>query len=172
MLHVAPEPGLERIIRENKNIGYVTTDLQMKNGVDARANLTDLPLGSDAFDLIYCSNVLEHIKDDAAAMSELARVLRSGGLAIIQVPIKGDKTLEDPTITTPEDRDCFFGQHDHVRYYGRDIKDRLERAGFRVEECRMPHALGLSDDEIRRYGIAKEELIHLCYKPGLTRQSP
>jgi SAM-dependent methyltransferase len=152
------------MLRKKENITYVSTDLMMKNGVDAHASLTDLPLVSSLFDLIYCSNVLEHINDDLNAMAELQRVLKPGGLAIIQVPIEGETTFEDPTITSSEDRDKYFGQADHVRYYGRDIRCRLEQAGFLVEECWMPAALGLAEDQLLRYGVNKKELIHLCRK--------
>ena len=162
MLHVAPEPSLENEIRKMSNIAYATVDLHM--GADVQVDLTNSPLDSDVFDLIYCSNVLEHIEDDASAILELYRMTKPHGLAIIQVPIKGEKTLEDPTITSPEERDRLFGQFDHVRYYGRDVKLRFERAGFQVEECWMPDALGLSERQNERYGVAKRELVHMCYK--------
>lgn len=163
MLHVAPEPSLKKNIERISNIDYITTDFLME-GVDLRASLTDLPCDSEYFDLIYCSNVLEHIKDDALAMSELFRVTKKGGLAIIQVPVKGKVTLENLTITSPEERDRLYGQWDHVRYYGRDVKSRLERAGFQVEECWMPDVLNISKIKIERYGIAQKELVHMCYK--------
>ena len=42
---------------------------------------TGLPFGDDTFDYIICSEVMEHIPDDAAAAAELARVLKPGGAA-------------------------------------------------------------------------------------------
>jgi len=163
MLHVAPEPSLMKNIKRMSNINYITTDFSMR-GVDLRASLTDLPFYSNFFDLIYCSNVLEHIENDALAISELFRVTKYGGLAIIQVPVKGEVTFEDSKVTSDEERDRLFGQCDHVRYYGKDIKQKLERVGFQVEECKMPDALNLSEGEIERYRIAKRELVHICYK--------
>ena len=89
-----------------------------------------------AFDTIICSHVLEHVPADAKAMSELFRVLRPGGVAIIQVPYADDcaETDEDPSVTDPLERERRFGQFDHVRIYGRDFADRLRRAGFVVDE--------------------------------------
>jgi hypothetical protein len=65
-------------------------------------------------------------------MSELYRVLKPEGWAILQVPISLslNKTYEDSTVTTPEEREKIFGQSDHVRIYAKDYKDRLEKIGF------------------------------------------
>ena len=65
------------------------------------------------------SHVLEHITDDRAAMRELRRILRPGGWAIVMVPIEHGRTTtyEDPSITTPEERERAYWQSDHVRLY-------------------------------------------------------
>ena len=162
-LHVAPEAGLLRRFRERLGDRYVTTDL-MREDVDYQVDLTATGFDDGVFDLIYCSNVLEHIENDRGAMLELHRILAPGGLAIIQVPIQGETTLEDPSVVSPTDRARLFGQADHVRYYGRDIVHRLRAAGFLVEEATMPDCLKLSPAMLRRYNIAKSELIHFCRK--------
>ncbi len=115
----------------------------------------------------YSNHVLEHIPNDRKAMKELFRVLKPGGWAIMQVPIdiNIDKTLEIPMEMLqkmqPEDRERIFGQKDHVRVYGRDYKDRLEKAGFAVyvdsyvkeiESCMINNALSENED------------IYLCMK--------
>ena len=48
-----------------------------------RANLEDLPFADAAFDLVLCSQVIEHVLDADRAVSELARVLRPGGALVI-----------------------------------------------------------------------------------------
>jgi SAM-dependent methyltransferase len=48
-----------------------------------------LPFASSSFDLILSHEVLEHVRDDRAAMSEMARVLRTGGRAVIFTPNRG-----------------------------------------------------------------------------------
>ena len=45
-----------------------------------------LDLPAAAFDTVVCAEVLEHLDDDRAALSELAAVLRPGGLLLVSVP--------------------------------------------------------------------------------------
>ena len=111
--------------------------------------------------------VLEHIVDDQKAMTELFRVLIPGGWAILQSPIdiERNETFEDPNVTMPQDRLRVFGQSDHVRVYGRDYKDRLEKAGFSVEVDGYVRSLGA--DVINKYNLDEDEDIYLCTKPKL-----
>ena len=97
-------------------------------------------------------------------MRELCRVLKSDGLAILQVPIWGKETLEDPNIKTPGERQKVFGQDDHVRKYGSDGKyrERLEDAGFNVKIDQYVRTL--SEEDILRYGLLKNEDIFYCVK--------
>lgn len=162
-MHIAPEINLQPLLQQLLHGQYYTTDLSMPH-ISVRMDLTRMCFKSDVFDLIYCSNVLEHIEDDLSAMSELWKALSPGGLAIIQVPIKGETTYENPAIDTPEDRERCFGQDDHVRYYGRDIKLRLAQVGFDVLEVWMPDALHLLSEDLIKYRIEKKELLHFCRK--------
>lgn len=164
MLHFAPEQSLEANLRPLLGNGYVTTDLNLKR-VDRREDLTKLTFEDETFDLIYCSNVLEHIEDDAAAMKQIFRVLSPGGCAIIQVPIEGRETYEDASIVDPRERWKHFGQADHVRLYGEDIKDRLEEVGFQVAPFYMLDVLNLEPGDVERMNLGKRELIHQCLKP-------
>jgi hypothetical protein len=79
---------------------------------------------------------LEHVERDDLAISEIHRVLRSSGIAFVQVPIWREKTFEDPSVTTEEERLRAFYQSDHVRLYGLDIVDRFEHAGFQSSVIR------------------------------------
>jgi SAM-dependent methyltransferase len=130
-----------------------------------KINIADIPLPDDQFDCVICYHVLEHIPDDQKAMRELFRVLKPGGWAILQSPIdfNHDKTFEDPSIVSPDERERFFGQNDHVRIYGRDYKDRLEKAGFVVKVDDYVQQLG--DSAIKKYGLMRDEKIHFCSKP-------
>lgn len=48
-----------------------------------QANLESLPFGDGEFDLVLCSQVIEHVLDAPAAVRELARVLQPGGAVIL-----------------------------------------------------------------------------------------
>ena len=153
LLHFAPERCLDRVLRLSGKLRIVTTDLD-RNNVALLSDITKLPFSSASFDGVLCSHVMEHIPDDAAAMGELQRVLKPGGMLLLQIPLRGAETYENWAITSPEARRLHFGQEDHVRYYGEDIKDRLERAGFQVSIQSLPECR-------ERYGL-KEERIYVC----------
>jgi len=164
ILHMAPENIIAKRILPLKNIDYVCGDYFSKGYMYPpyvqNMNVLDLPFSDENFDMVICNHVLEHIDDDRRAMRELCRVLKKGGIALLQVPMSNilDKTIEDPTIKTPQDRLEFFGQVDHVRLYGLDYKDRLEECGFRVTLFKFPI------ETIKKYGLDAEENLYLCYK--------
>ena len=163
LMHVAPEPNLQRVLRGAANIDYVSTDLASPRA-DLKCDLTNVPLASDSFDVILCNHVLEHIPDDAAAMRELFRLLKPGGWAILQVPLAVTRaaTEYDPAMTTPQQRLLHYGQRDHVRLYGRDYGDRLAAAGFSVEHHDTRQRSG--DDYVRRHALIPDEILYIARK--------
>jgi SAM-dependent methyltransferase len=124
-------------------------------------DLTDLSFDDDAFSMVFCSHVLEHIPDDAAAIGEIARVLEPDGIAVILVPVRGDHTDEEP-LDDPEERFRRYGLEDHVRFYGLDVIGRLERC-FDVEHRVTTE---WSDSERVRLGLGTEEHAFLCRQPS------
>ena len=161
MLHVSPELQLGQLMKKACGSGYLSIDIDPKKAM-MPADITRLPFDEDHFDVIYCSHVLEHIPDDRKAMSELRRVLKTSGWAILQVPIKGAHTFEDFTATTPEERLKQFGQVDHVRTYGADYQDRLVESGFKVTADQ--YAKELREDQARLNSIQRDEIIFFCRK--------
>ncbi len=74
------------------------------------------------FDVVVCSEVLEHIEDDAIATVNLNKLLSDGGLLIISVPF-GMKNWTK--------HDDYAG---HVRRYEEnELEEKLESAGFKIE---------------------------------------
>jgi SAM-dependent methyltransferase len=132
ILHLAPEGVLSSLL-QRPNIEYVSGDLEPGRAMEVM-DITALPCPDHTFDTVICNHVLEHVPGDVAAMREIRRVLRPGGVAIMQHPIDSSlaKTYEEPTIVTPEARLQAYGQEDHVRLYGRDFPDRLVAAGFQI----------------------------------------
>lgn len=144
ILHAAPEECFHHILNNGKT-EYVCGDLE-PGRYDYYANpihldLLDINFPDNSFDLILCCHILEHIPDDAKAMREIYRVIAPGGIAILQVPVskKLDKTYEDFSYRTAEERLASFGQRDHVRIYGMDYTERLIKAGFSVETIPSSH---------------------------------
>jgi N-acetylglucosaminyl-diphospho-decaprenol L-rhamnosyltransferase len=138
VLHVAPEASIQRLLRCQPTIEYVSADLASPLA-DVHCDIQALPFADDSFDVVICNHVLEHIPDDRRAMSEIARVLAPGGWAVLMCPIaRGQpETLTDLSVGTPEDAMRVYGQEDHVRLYGADYRDRLEEAGFAVSVERL-----------------------------------
>ena len=147
---------------------YTSIDLDSPIAMHAM-DVTDLRYDDDRFDVILCSHVLEHVVDDRKAMREFLRVLRPGGWAIIQSPVRPElaTTVEDPTVISPRDRRRLFGQPDHVRRYGRDYPERLADAGFTVTVDRYVDAMDA--DTMARYGLrASIGTVYFCTKRPTT----
>jgi len=163
VLHIAPEQEFLRRFKKMKNLDYTSADL-FSPIVDVKADILDLPFENGAFDVIICNHVLEHIIDDKKAMSEIFRVMKKGGWGILQVPMKNslEKTYEDFSITDPKERQKYFGQYDHVRWYGMDYFDRLKSAGFEVEI--NYYSQKFSGEEIRRFGLNRNEILPVVFK--------
>lgn len=124
LLHFAPETFFRGIFR--KSFGSYTTADMVMPGVDHNVDLTNLPFADDTYDCIFASHVLEHIKEDRKALSEIRRVLKPGGLAVLPVPLIAEVTVEYPEANPHE---C-----DHVRAPGFDYLQRYRDFFEEVEE--------------------------------------
>ena len=155
---------MRKVFKNCKNIEYVTADFKGEN-VTIRMDITNIPLDNNYFDVIICNHVLEHIEDDKKALMELYRILKPGGIAILQVPISFimKQTFEDPTITTPEQREKEFGQHDHVRIYGMDYPEKIQSVGFDVETYSFREDKGVK--RAKKFGVLEDEKLFIGKKP-------
>jgi hypothetical protein len=159
LLHIAPEPSLEARLRRVPGLQYLSGDLFSPRAME-KMDVCNIHHPDGAFDALYCSHVLEHVPDDHKAMREFHRVLAPAGWALILVPMTNGATDEDPSITDPVERQRRFGQHDHVRIYGRDVADRLAGAGFGVQTlCTEDIA---SENEIRSMSLTRGETMFFC----------
>ncbi|MDT0539452.1 class I SAM-dependent methyltransferase [Croceitalea sp. P059] len=163
VLHFAPEQAFYKRFKNQKNIEYLTTDLNSPLA-DIKADICDLPFEDASFDVILCNHVLEHIPDDITAMKELYRILKPNGWGIFQIPqdLNRTTTFEDNSITDKKERAKIFGQYDHVRVYGRDYFDKLRNIGFKVDE--VDYTATLTNQNIEKYRLAKGELIPFVRK--------
>ena len=163
VLHFAPEQAFYKTFRNLENLDYTTTDL-LSPLADVKADICNLPFNDNDYDVILCNHVLEHIPDDTKAMQELFRVLKPGGMAILQIPqdLNRAVTFTDNSVTDQKERAKIFGQYDHVRIYGRDYFDKLRSIGFKVVE--EDYTSKIEAILIEKYCLAKGEIIPVCYK--------
>ncbi|HET7690231.1 MAG TPA: methyltransferase domain-containing protein [Nocardioidaceae bacterium] len=168
MLDVAPSRVTSRRIEKlamESGSPYLSLDFDPaadKRQVRIQASLTQLPLPDSSVGVAICFHVLEHVPDDASAMQELVRVLKPGGVAVVQVPRRHGVATEEDVQASPEERAVRFGQSDHVRFYGDDFEERLNAAGLTVQVVRVRD---LYDDfSISLLGLMEEETIWLCTK--------
>lgn len=86
-----------------------------------QGDIARLPCGSDQIDGIIAGEVLEHLRDDGAALREFRRVLRPGGICVISVP------------ADPDQWDWHDDWAGHLRRYRRgDLYNIIERSGLKV----------------------------------------
>ena len=164
VLHFAPEQPFLKRFKALKNLDYTTADLDSPIA-DLHLDVTNIDLPDNQYDVVICNHVLEHVNDVNKAFSEIKRILKPGGWAILMVPINPNvDTWEDPSITDPEERKRCFGQYDHVRQFGRDYAQVLEKAGFKVDADRIYYEL--TEEQRQRMRLARpgEELIYRVIK--------
>lgn len=95
-----------------------------------RADATRLPVADDSLDLVVAFDILEHIEDDAAAVSQIHRALCRDGTLLVAVPC-------DPRLWSEHDVAV-----DHVRRYTREtLSALLHRAGFDILDMRSWNVL-------------------------------
>lgn len=164
VLHVAPEYCFIDRFEQMKNLDYITADIESPLA-KVKMDIHQIPFEDNTFDVAFCNHVMEHVDDYILAMSELHRVLKPGGWALIQSPqdMKYEVTYEDPTITDPKEREKHFLQNDHLRLFGRNYGRELEKGGFKVTEDRFVMD-ELTREEVQRYSLPGEEIVYFCRK--------
>jgi ribosomal protein L37AE/L43A len=132
VLHFAPEAELSDVLGPRSKT-YRTADIA-PGRADLQLNIEAIDLPSDSVDTVIANHVLEHV-NDALALSEIRRILRPGGFAILTTPVipAWEQTYESANVNDPDQRFRHFGQEDHVRFFGRDIEERIRGAGFDLQ---------------------------------------
>lgn len=163
VLHIAPEQCFHKRFKKQSNLNYLTGDL-VSPIADMHFDLHSIPLEDNRFEVIFCNHVMEHVEDALQCMRELHRVMKPGGWGIMQVPqdFSREETYEDPTITSPEEREKHYWQKDHVRLFGKDYPEWLRKAGFTVTEFDPKQHYGV--DLMTRYRMSEAEILYIVSK--------
>jgi 2-polyprenyl-6-hydroxyphenyl methylase/3-demethylubiquinone-9 3-methyltransferase len=100
-------------------------------GADLRLAEADgtLPLDHGSVDLVWCSEVLEHVADTPYVLTEVRRVLRPGGRLLVTTPFHG--RLKGVAIALLAFERHFDPLGGHLRFYTRaSLAGALDAAGF------------------------------------------
>ena len=104
-----------------------------------RGDATRLPFADDTFDCVVTSEVLEHIQNDVAAISELHRVLKPGGTLGVTVPTWYPEKIN---WMLSDEYHAPKSAGGHVRIYSAtELKAKLRSAGLDVYASHRAHAL-------------------------------
>lgn len=155
VLHFAPEWTLFNKLKGLPH--YVGADIKSRRNANAIVDITGINAPASSFDVIICNHVLEHVKEDEAALRECCRVLARDGVAFFSIPIDMARkdTWEPPADMAIEETDRICGR-DHKRLYGCDFLNRLRSAGFSVE---LEHP---SPEERARHRLLTEDIFFVC----------
>jgi len=163
-LDIAPDKTLGDWIKTHKFLDYRSMDLYMEEA-DDKADITDMNIYKEnQFDGILCSHVLEHIKNDKKAMSEIYRILKPGGFGIIMVPIvlNIDHDIESEEYYTEDLRWKYFGQYDHVRCYSKQgFTVKLAQTGFVVKQLGKDF---FGEAVFEKHGIHPRSILYVVEK--------
>lgn len=158
VLHFAPDDIIVKMVADQAPASNATADLE-PGRADQILNIENLALPDASLDRIICSHVLEHV-DDQRALAEMWRVLRPGGQIVIMMPVieAWPLTYEDNAIGTAVERERHFGQWDHLRWFGADVRQRIMAQNF---QCREFVANG---PDSARHNLIRGEAVFLAVK--------
>lgn len=132
-----------------ENIEYaerLRKQLKVNNAVFAVDNAEALTLPENSFDIVVCVEVVEHLVNPAKFITQLYKILKHGGVAIIATPNLGNPIASlkrllrfgSPVVDIPPVSGCKSGMaHDHISVKSRCEWVRLmKESGFRIESMR------------------------------------
>jgi SAM-dependent methyltransferase len=166
ILHFAAEKNLQTKIKEQSPMEYVCADLYPKNEGVKKMDATKIPFDEGELDIIIANHILEHIPDYSKALIEFYRVLKPGGIAILQTPYSKllKNNFEDVNINNDELRLFFHGQEDHVITFGEfQFLESIENVGFNLNLRK--HEEFFDDRMAYFYGVNKKEDLVQAVKP-------
>ena len=143
----------------------------IKEGVRGKTGyIEEIPFGDDEFDVVFCSEVLEHLSEDSlrAGLREIRRVLRADAFIIGTVPYREDF---DVNMAVCPDCGKVFHRWGHVQVFDKArLAEKMHAAGLKVIDMRTRSFLDISGLPLA--GKARASLHLLLGRMGLTIASP
>jgi 2-polyprenyl-3-methyl-5-hydroxy-6-metoxy-1,4-benzoquinol methylase len=102
-----------------------------------RVGERDWQLDDASFDAVFCGETIEHVLDTAGWLSEVRRVLRSGGQLLLSTPAHGPLSLLAAALSSRAFERRFDPRSDHLRFYSaRSLARLLADFGFEQIDVR------------------------------------
>lgn len=133
-------------IKDITTMDFNSVDVDLPN-----EDIQSLSLESASFQSVVCNHVLEHVLDDQAGISECARVLEPGGVALFTIP--GDFNQQGTWCFERPD------SNGHYRHYGLDVLEKF-RIYFPTAVAIDMSLLALPAEHVRQY-----DMLFVCRKP-------
>ncbi|MFW6303692.1 MAG: class I SAM-dependent methyltransferase [Candidatus Sumerlaeota bacterium] len=144
---------LEDLAKENNiNPSSHVIDLGCGTGL-VRAGVENLPLADESADLAVALDLAEHIPDDTRLFSEIHRILKPGGQAILTVPAH-------PFLWSDHDAALYHQR----RYRKQELRQKLEESGLRIE--RMTYCISATFPLIVGFRLLQRAWQALFRKPN------
>lgn len=89
-------------------------------------DLQDINKPDNAYNIIICNQILEHVADDKTAFSELLRILNDTGILQVTVPTPMTRAVTEDWGYPREDF------HGHYRHYGIDLIDYFRKVSPQI----------------------------------------
>lgn len=125
LLETSPRLGRTYRNRMAELVDYVASDYDERaHKANLHLDLQQIDLPDASLDVILTPHVLEHVPDTDKALSEMYRVLKPGGRALIAVPVPQALTAPPETAEYHGDRTLVYWR------FGWDMTDRLRENGF------------------------------------------
>ncbi|MCW2791525.1 MAG: Methyltransferase type 11 [Nocardioides sp.] len=101
------------------HVSYEAADMVAEPGLDYVCDIAQMPVPDASYDLVFCSQTLEHVPNPVPVLREFARILKPGGEAWLSAPL-------------------FYPEHvkpyDFYRYTKFAWRNMAKRAGLKVED--------------------------------------
>lgn len=153
ILHIAPEINLQHRLK-SITFNYIGIDISpIRFGNDIiEMDINNLLFDDNSIDIVICSHVLEHIKDDTRAIQEIYRVIKPNGFSVICVPMYDHSYTIEHKI--PDGLN-------HYRNYGfDDLNNKLSIYFY----TKIISATDMDLDLQKKYSLQKYQKIFVCNK--------
>ena len=123
-------------------------------GIDIVSDICDIPMPDASFDVVLCTEVLEHVPDPVGAIREIGRLLIPGGVLLLTAPFNS--------------LSHFSPYHFHTGFSRHFYEYWLPRCGFSISELKMNgNYFSYVAQELARVPI-----IHAKYDDGTAHWTP